>query len=144
MPEKVQLTKVASGRKPTAESVPAKGTKIVDKTPGGENIWACSSCDWMAVLEPNQRPYRHVCGQETEIRTFVPLGDAIEKLLTSYGITQEWWKAFKHEHGLPPMCNCDERKEWFNRLSEKLPPGLGWVVTKLLETLTRKGDDNGG
>lgn len=65
------------------------------------------------------------------------LGSKIEEFLTSWGVTTEWWVAFKESHGLPPSCNCAARKEWFNRIGESLPWAAG-IGVKLLEYLTRK------
>ena len=52
----------------------------------------------------------------------VELGDVIEAVLTSVGITKERWIALKEQFGLPPTCNCEARKQWLNNLGlgEKL------------------------
>jgi hypothetical protein len=67
------------------------------------------------------------------------LGNKIETFLTSWGVTTEWWVSFKEKFGLPPLCNCAARKEWFNNLGESLPWAAG-IGVKLLEFLTRKPD----
>ena len=48
------------------------------------------------------------------------LGDRIERWLSSWGITQEGYKAVKQQFGMPPDCDCDGRKEWFNRVGAHL------------------------
>lgn len=65
------------------------------------------------------------------------LGDAIEELLTGYGVTKEWWKEYKAKHGLPPTCGCDRRREYLNELS-KAHPSLASIGVKLLAALKRK------
>lgn len=42
------------------------------------------------------------------------LGDRIESALSSIGITQQSWGAFREKFGLPPECNCSERVELIN------------------------------
>lgn len=46
------------------------------------------------------------------------LGDRIEQWLSSYGVTQEEYVAVKKKFGLPATCNCDGRKEWFNKVGK--------------------------
>lgn len=66
-----------------------------------------------------------------------PAGDALEELLTSYGVTKEWYVRFKEEHGLPPTCNCEARQEWLNKTSAAHPT-IANIGVKLLSFLTRK------
>lgn len=63
-------------------------------------------------------------------------GDALEELLTSYGITKEWWNEFLKEHGLPP-CNCDANQKWLNQASAAHPT-IAHFGVKLLTALKRK------
>jgi hypothetical protein len=64
-------------------------------------------------------------------------GDALEELLTSYGITKEWWTEYKSQHGLPPNCGCDSRREYLNDLS-KAHPNLAKYGVMAFRALTRK------
>lgn len=66
-----------------------------------------------------------------------PAGDALEELLTSYGITKEWWTEYKSQHGLPPTCGCDSRREYLNNLS-KAHPNLAKYGVMVFRALTRK------
>ena len=66
-----------------------------------------------------------------------PAGDALEDLLTSYGITKEWYQSFKKEHGLPPICNCEARKEWMNKVSAAHPK-IANLGVKIFDALKRK------
>lgn len=52
------------------------------------------------------------------------LGDKVEKLLTSVGITEDRYKQIKQMFGLPPRCNCRQRKEWLNKVGRWFA-GLG-------------------
>ena len=40
------------------------------------------------------------------------LGDSVEKVLNSIGVTQERFKSWFGLKG----CNCDERKQWLNKI----------------------------
>lgn len=72
------------------------------------------------------------------IREEVPRpGDALEDLLTSYGVTKEWWKEYKAKHGLPPTCGCDRRREYLNELSQAHPT-LAKYGVMVFRALTRK------
>lgn len=106
-------------------------TELVDST-----LWACRQCEWTGSFEREETPV-HVCGRQQVEK----LGDKLERLLTSYGVSKEWWVAFKAEHGLPSGCKCAARQAWFNKLGEKLPPCFRWCVVKLLEALTRTTPD---
>lgn len=64
-------------------------------------------------------------------------GDALEEFLTSYGITKEWWTEYKSQHGLPPTCGCDSRREYLNDLS-KAHPNLAKYGVMVFRALTRK------
>lgn len=66
-----------------------------------------------------------------------PIGDAIEDLLASYGITKEWYRSFKKEHGLPPVCDCEARQEWLNKVSAAHPQ-IASIGVKLLAAFRRK------
>ena len=46
------------------------------------------------------------------------LGTVVESILSSVGVTQDRYVAFKTQFGLLPQCDCDERREWLNRLGE--------------------------
>ncbi len=65
------------------------------------------------------------------------LGDSLEELLTSYGITKEWYQGFKEKFGLPPTCNCNSRQEWLNKTSEAHPT-IANIGVKILNALKRK------
>lgn len=67
----------------------------------------------------------------------ITAGDAIEDLLTSYGVTKEWWKEYKAKHGLPPTCGCDSRREYLNKLSQAHPT-LAKYGVMVFRALTRK------
>jgi hypothetical protein len=64
-------------------------------------------------------------------------GDALEELLTSYGVTKEWWIDYKSKHGLPPTCGCDSRRQYLNDLS-KAHPNLAKYGVMVFRALTRK------
>lgn len=66
-----------------------------------------------------------------------PAGDALEELLTSYGVTKEWWMEYKSKHGLPPTCGCDSRRQYLNDLS-KAHPNLAKYGVMVFRALTRK------
>jgi hypothetical protein len=45
------------------------------------------------------------------------LGDQVEGLLASIGITKDRYAAAKELFGLPPTCSCSSRQEWLNKIS---------------------------
>lgn len=51
-----------------------------------------------------------------------PLGDFTERVLRSFGITQERYCEAKRRFGLCPECWCEERKAWLNKVSD-------WIKT---------------
>lgn len=67
----------------------------------------------------------------------IALGDALDSFLTSHGITKEWYSEFKEQFGLPPGCDCPERKEWLNKTSDAHPT-IANIGVKLLAAFTRK------
>ena len=46
------------------------------------------------------------------------LGDSLETVLTTLGITKDRYVEVKKLFGLPPTCNCDQRREWLNKVGE--------------------------
>ena len=65
------------------------------------------------------------------------MGDALEELLTSYGITKEWYQGFKEKFGLPPTCDCTSRQIWLNKTSAAHPQ-IANIGVKILNALKRK------
>lgn len=45
------------------------------------------------------------------------LGDRVERMLVSVGVTKDKWLAAKVAIGLPPVCGCEKRKAWLNKAS---------------------------
>jgi hypothetical protein len=71
--------------------------------------------------------------ERTQPKEYHPLqlGDAAEAMLSSVGITKELVAAIKKKVGLPPTCNCEDRKEWLNRVGQQ----FGSTVTAALSKL---------
>lgn len=46
------------------------------------------------------------------------LGDRVESMLKSIGVTEDRYKQAKELFGLPPTCNCSARKAWLNKVGE--------------------------
>lgn len=65
------------------------------------------------------RTYRRVVETGPPPSPQQQLGDWVESRLKSIGVTKESYQAVKAAMGLPPTCDCDERKEWLNQLGEK-------------------------
>lgn len=65
------------------------------------------------MRQPVTRPPRAV-------RKPMGLGDRVEQALTAVGITKERYQEVKEAIGLPPGCDCEIRKQWLNRLGERL------------------------
>lgn len=95
------------------------------------------TCTRCGRLNRTSQPDSHVhmkCKQPIEQPQ---AGDALEDLLTSYGVTKEWWKEYKAKHGLPPTCGCDSRREYLNKLSQAHPT-LAKYGVMVFRALTRK------
>jgi hypothetical protein len=52
------------------------------------------------------------------------LGDKIERVLKSLGITEERYSEMKRVAGFSPNCGCRARKEFFNKLPAALIKGF--------------------
>lgn len=61
------------------------------------------------------------------------LGDRIETVLSSIGITPESYVNFKTKFGLPPTCGCADRKAWLNNFGAT----FGVTTEKLRDLLKR-------
>ena len=97
-----------------------------------EFIHVCRVCGWQE--ESNSPSYgSHKCRTETVSAA----GDALEQLLTSHGITKEWWTEYKSKHGLPPTCGCDSRRDYLNKLSQA-HPNLAKYGVMVFRALSRK------
>lgn len=74
------------------------------------SVLKCSKCN---------RTFTHVDGSECSVSEDNPgLGDRVELLLSSLGVTEESYAAAKAKFGLPPNCGCAARKRWLNKVSE--------------------------
>lgn len=62
--------------------------------------------------------YRQQCAGTPAERK--KLGDKVEALFASIGITQDKYKEVKEKFGWPPTCDCPKRKEWLNRVDDWL------------------------
>ena len=45
------------------------------------------------------------------------VGTRLAQTLESIGITKDKYVAVKLQFGMPPSCNCNERKNWLNKVS---------------------------
>lgn len=54
----------------------------------------------------------------TEAKPRPGLGDYVESLLKSVGVTEDRYKHAKELFGLPPTCHCADRKAWLNKVSD--------------------------
>jgi hypothetical protein len=74
----------------------------------------CNACGNLLPRDYDEPPV-HVCpGAKSE----PGLGDAVESLLASIGITKDRYAQAKELFGLPATCSCDARREWLNRVSD--------------------------
>jgi hypothetical protein len=89
----------------------------------GLYLWTCPNCPWQLEATSDE-PIEHRCGVTQVVR----LGDRIEAAFGKIGVTKEKYRGWKEVLGLPPACRCKERKEWLNRLDEKV--GLGEKVAE--------------
>jgi hypothetical protein len=48
------------------------------------------------------------------------LGDHVESLLASIGVTKERYGAVKQNLGLEPACDCPDRQAWLNKWGDKV------------------------
>ena len=53
---------------------------------------------------------RKLRGEEPELA-----GDWLSRQFAAVGITPERYAAAKQALGMPPTCECEERREWLNR-----------------------------
>lgn len=101
----------------------------------GRSVWGCPNCPWWTEAATGDR-VEHECGKG---HTVSPgLGDKIAEALASWGVTQESWIAFKEQHGLPPECECESRKQWLNQFGELVPSAIKYSAVKTIEALTRR------
>lgn len=91
------------------------------------NYWRCTKCGIRVSIfdfPKSHGIFRRKCKvveaslKVDSAREALKLGDRVEALLSSIGITQQRYKEVKELFGLPPTCNCGKRKEWLNRVSD--------------------------
>lgn len=95
--------------------------QLVDVEPlaDGRVLRRCSVCNWQTTTAPGLPVHRR-CGRprpaEAKGENPLPLGDWLDGMLSSVGVTKERYKEAKKLFGLPPTCNCPERQAWLNRV----------------------------
>lgn len=100
-----------------------------------DSSMVCKNCGrTIPIKNPDFIPemYRAKCKQEsvrvkskkprdktrTEPNSKPKLGDTVENMLKSVGVTEDRYKEAKSLFGLPPTCGCSKRKEWLNKVSD--------------------------
>lgn len=63
----------------------------------------------------------------------VMLGDAVEKALTSIGITKDLVERVTRTSGKPGGCGCDKRKKWLNEAGAEAQIQARKILTKAHE-----------
>lgn len=90
----------------------------------------CTRCGYALKRDFVKRPFRnctirHWLGRVADrssansdrLNKQVDLGDWTERQLARIGVTKDRYLAAKELFGLAPTCNCQQRKEWLNRVS---------------------------
>ena len=73
----------------------------------------CGTATTLArLLDP--RELKRKCKSESESGG---LGDITAASFRLVGVTPRRYKQIKKLFGLPPICNCDARKEWLNKVT---------------------------
>ena len=78
----------------------------------------CVRCGVMLRRDYAAQPVSACKGQQVAIAAVPGLGDQVESLLASVGVTKERYAKAKELFGLPPTCGCESRKLYLNRVSE--------------------------
>lgn len=80
----------------------------------GDATGHCKRCG-----QPVGRKEFRLCGRASTPQAVAakPMGDRVEQLMQSLGITEDRYRAAKALFGLPPTCHCAARKEWLNNVS---------------------------
>lgn len=89
-------------------------------------ITTCEKCNRRVGYPKDSETGRCICGwdavqkKEWSAATYrhERLGDFTERQLRKLGITKERYVEVKKLFGLSPICHCDKRKEWLNKVSD--------------------------
>ena len=103
---------------------------VVAHIAAGTLLWGCRNCTWTHETSDDERP-EHVCGKGTVAVT--RLGDRLKAALEAVGFSEEVYREVKSSLGFAPTCHCDGRRQWLNRLDEKLQ--LGERLTAFKEAI---------
>lgn len=77
--------------------------------------------DYRAAWEAGRGPGQARTATEMRVtRAKNGLGDSVESMLKTLGITPERYVEVKQMFGLPPTCGCAKRKEWLNKVGRWL------------------------
>lgn len=71
----------------------------------------CPKCGYHAKRLPTFRECRPV---PEKVWRPIAVGDAVERFLTSVGITKERVERLTRTEGTPGECGCEGRKKWLN------------------------------
>jgi hypothetical protein len=91
--------------------------KVACPFPASSKGTACPDCGYVLKRDYDSIPRRR-CGSPPPVETNHGLGDQVESLLASIGVTPDRYIAAKEFCGLPPTCGCKSRKEWLNNVSD--------------------------
>ncbi|NBW09330.1 MAG: hypothetical protein EBR82_15025 [Caulobacteraceae bacterium] len=86
----------------------------------------CQTCGYYAKRLPTYRECRPV---PKKVWRPIAVGDAVEQMLTSVGITKERVEQWTRTSGKSGGCGCASRQRWLNELGFKVQ----WWVRRQLE-----------
>ena len=77
----------------------------------------CPKCGYEAKRVPTYRECRPVPAEPWQP---IPIGDLVERGLTSIGVTRERVEKLTRTEGKPGGCGCEGRKRWLNEVGNKV------------------------
>lgn len=79
-----------------------------------DGVYVCGRCGW--VIDNQQKPQRATCPVCPTLsrRTYVMVGDLIERGLSAIGITKPLVERITRTAGKPGGCGCQQRQRWLN------------------------------
>lgn len=81
-----------------------------------DGVWLCGGCGWQ--IDNQETPWRATCERCVRSPPWKPImvGDLVERLLATIGITKPLVEKLTRTAGKPGGCGCAGRQKWLNEV----------------------------
>lgn len=97
-----------------------------------DGVYFCRACGWR--VDDQKKPWKSTCPQCEELKKLswkpILIGDVVEKVLTSVGITKNLVTKLTRSQDKPGGCGCAARQKWLNEVGLRVQDAAKKAVVR--------------